>query len=54
MEQLRGMAFAYTNLEVDEVKRIYESVFMLGWSGIGARTGLEISEKKVLKTTPRF
>lgn len=54
MEQLRGMAFAYTNLEVDEVKRIYESVFMLGWSGIGVRTGLERSEKRILKTVPWF
>lgn len=49
-----GNGFAYKNLEVDKVKRTYESLFMLGWSGIGVRTGLEESEKKVWKTTPGF
>lgn len=48
----KGNGFAYKNLEVDKAKRTYESLFMLGRSGTGVRTGLEESEKKVRKTTP--
>lgn len=45
MEWLRGMTLAYKNLEVDKVMRVYESLFMLGWSGIGVDRSGDIKKE---------
>lgn len=39
------MAFAYNNLEVDKMNRIYKLLLMLGLSGAAVRTGLEMAER---------